>query len=141
MSMSISGAGTNWSQPKVMSGASSWKSPPQKMSDLFQKVDTSNTGTITQAQFAQTFQNVNPPAAFKNMGADTVFHKLSNGNHSVSKQDFVDGMQKLMEQARNQAANNNAPTPAPAGSFASSLASLNALGDLKPSGENIRFSV
>ncbi len=145
MSMSISGAGMSWSQPAAMSGASSQMSSEKKMSDLYSKIDTGNAGSITRDQLAQTFQQVNPPVEFKNMGADTIFSKLTNsGSNSVSKQDFVDGMKKLMEQVRNQAASNNVETPAPVGSFARSMESLNALGasgDLRPSGQNVNFRV
>jgi Ca2+-binding EF-hand superfamily protein len=111
--------------PRVMSGASSRMSPTQKISDLFQKMDTSGSGSITSAQFAQSFQNMNPPQAFKRMGADSVFNQLS-GNGTVSKQDFVDGMKKMIEQNRSQASGN-----APSGTFVNSLEAINALNAAK----------
>ena len=94
------------------------------MSDLFQKIDANGTGSITSTQFAQSFPNVNPPQSFKDIGADAIFNKLSNGSSSISKQDFIDGMKNMMEQAQSQAVSNNAPT----GTFAQSLEAMKALG-------------
>ncbi|TRX00881.1 EF-hand domain-containing protein [Candidatus Methylobacter oryzae] len=149
MSMSISGMGGVYMPPKVMSGASSrMSSPTQKMSDLFQKIDTSGSGTISKAQFEQAFQNTNPPAAFKSMGADAIFSKLDpNGTGSVSKQDFVDGMKTMMGQIHHHhqatAGSNDRAAPPPAQTLASGLQSLNTLGgqpELGPSGTNINLS-
>lgn len=98
MSMSISGA-TSSVPMHSMSGASTRMSPDQKMSNLFDTIDTSQSGSISKAQFEQAFQSMNPPVGFKSMGADAVFAKLDpNGTGSVSKQDFVDGMKKMMQQ-------------------------------------------
>jgi hypothetical protein len=114
------------------------------MSDLFQKIDTNGSGTISKAQFEQAFQNTNPPPAFKAMGADAIFSKLDpSGTGSVSKQDFVNGMKTLMTQAHHhhQAADVNGgqsgATTSPAQTLSSSLESLNALG---PSGTNLNLS-
>lgn len=126
-------------------------SPTQKMSDLFQKIDTGGSGSITKAQFEQAFQNTNPPAGFKAMGADAIFNKLDpNGTGSVSKQDFVNGMKTLMTQAHHhhhQAASVNGgqsgTAPSPAQTLSSSLESLNAQGtqtEPGPSGTNINLS-
>lgn len=149
MSMTISGMG-NTSMPKVMSGASSRTSlPTQKMSDLFQKIDTGGSGTITKAQFEQSFQKMNPPSAFKAMGADAIFKKLDpNGIGSISKQDFVNGMKTLMVQAHHHHAagvngGQSGTAPSPAQTLASSLESLNAQGtqtELGASGTNINLS-
>ncbi|HEY8157746.1 MAG TPA: EF-hand domain-containing protein [Methylobacter sp.] len=147
MSMAISGMGNAGMPPRIMSGASSRMSPDQKMSNLFQQIDTSGSGTITKAQFEQAFQNTNPPAAFKAMGADAIFSKLDpNGTGSVSKQDFVDGMKTMMGQIHHHhhAANANGRTvPSPAQTLAGSLGSLNTLGaqnELGPSGTNLNVS-
>ncbi len=97
--MSISGAAGGAAQ--VWSGASARMPPQQKMSKLFDQIDTTGSGTITKAQFEEAFQTMNPPAAFKLLGADAVFAKLDpNGTGSVSKSDFVSGMTSLMSQAR-----------------------------------------
>ena len=83
--------------PQVVSGASMRMPPAQKMSNLFQQIDTGNTGSISKAQFAQAFQTLNPPPAIKAMGADAVFGKLDpNGTGSVSRQDFINGMKSVM---------------------------------------------
>ncbi len=125
MSMSISGMNAN--MPTIMSGASSRMSPNQKMTNLFQQMDSNNSGLITQAQFAQTFQNANPPVAFKDMGADSVFNSLNqNGSNGVSKQDFVDGMTKLMAQVRNQNSNNETSS-SPAQTISNSRSSFDAI--------------
>lgn len=145
MSMSISGANGVTMPPRIMSGASSrMSSSAQKMSDLFQKIDTSGSGTISKAQFEQAFQGSNPPSAFKDMGADAIFNKLDpNGTGSVSKQDFVNGMKNLMEQvhhhhhAADVSGVQNGTTVSPAQTLSSSLESLNTLG---PSGTNLNLS-
>lgn len=83
--------------PQATSGASMRMPPSQKMSNLFQQIDTGSTGSITKAQFEQAFQTLNPPPAIKAMGADAVFSKLdSNGTGSVSRQDFINGMKSIM---------------------------------------------
>ncbi len=100
MSMAISGMGGAGS-PQVWSGASARMSPAQKMSNLFDKIDTSGSGTITKAQFEQAFQTMNPSKGFQQAGADAIWAKLDpNGTGSVSKQDFVSGMTAQMSQMR-----------------------------------------
>lgn len=151
MVMSISSLGGASMPPRVMSGASSrTSSPTQKMSDLFQKIDTSGSGTISKAQFEQAFQNTNPPPAFKAMGADAIFSKLDpNGTGSVSKQDFINGMKSMMAQGHHHHhadgvnGGQSGTTPSPAQTLSSSLESLNAQGTptaLGASGTNINFS-
>lgn len=111
----------------AISGASSSGSPQQKMSDLFDSIDTSGSGSITQAQFDQAFQTKNPPAAFQNQGANAVFSALDpNGTGSVSRQDFVSGMSKLMVSLR---ANSGTQTS----SQDSLAASLSSLSQIDPS--------
>lgn len=102
MSSAISSVGGGIS-PQVVSGASMRMPPSQKMSQLFDKIDTSGSGSITQSQFEAAFQTMNPPAGIKSMGADAVFSQLDpNGTGKVSKQDFINGMKNVMEQARAQ---------------------------------------
>jgi hypothetical protein len=43
------------------------------MANLFSRIDTSGSGSITQSQFTQTFQNMKRPAGFRAMGASAVF--------------------------------------------------------------------
>ena len=75
--------------------------PNQKMSNLFNSIDTSGAGSINQAQFNQAFQTLNPPAVFKAQGANAIWSSLDpNGTGSVSKQDFVNTMKDLMAQLR-----------------------------------------
>jgi Ca2+-binding EF-hand superfamily protein len=102
MSSAISGLGGGYS-PQVVSGASMRMPPAQKMSQLFQKIDTNNTGSITKAQFESAFQSMNPPSGLKSMGADAIFSKLDpNNTGSVSKQDFVNGMKSILSELRAQ---------------------------------------
>jgi Ca2+-binding EF-hand superfamily protein len=92
-------------QPQMVSGASMRMPPNQKMSNLFSNIDTSNSGSINQAQFNQAFQTLNPPAAFKNQGASAIWNSLDpNGTGSVSKQNFVDTMKQLMVSPRSDPA-------------------------------------
>ncbi|MFI5336309.1 MAG: EF-hand domain-containing protein [Opitutales bacterium] len=100
MSIPISPAGTSGAS-QIWSGASAPMSPATKMSNLFDQIDTSGSGTITKSQFEQAFQTLNPPGSFKAAGADAVWSKLDpNGTGSVSKQDFVNGMTTMMKQLR-----------------------------------------
>jgi len=106
----------------AVSGASSSGPPQQKMSDLFDSIDTSGSGSITQAQFNQAFQTQNPPAVFQNQGANAVFSALDpNGTGSVSRQDFVSGMSKLMVSLRADSASQTSSQD----SLTASLSSLN----------------
>lgn len=94
------------------------------MSNLFDAIDTSGAGTITQAQFEQAFQSKNPPAVFQQQGANAIFAALDpSGTGSVSKSDFVSTMSGLMASLRAEpSAQSSAAAPA---SLAASLQSLN----------------
>lgn len=71
-------------------------SPQQKMANLFQQIDTSNSGRITKAQFEQAFNKGVLPPAIKAAGVDAAFSKLDpSGSGSVSKQDFIKGMEAM----------------------------------------------
>lgn len=101
MTTAISGIGGNSATPQVWSGASMRTTSSQKMANLFDQIDTSGSGTITKAQFEQAFQTMSPPQAAQQAGADALWAKLDpNGTGSVSKQDFVSGMQSAMSQLR-----------------------------------------
>ena len=83
------------------SGASNGAPPQQKMSSLFDSIDTSGSGSITQSKFEQAFQTKNPPAVFQKQGPDAIFASLDpTGTGSVSKQDFVSTMSGLMASLR-----------------------------------------
>jgi hypothetical protein len=98
--MDIAGI-TSSSGIHAVSGASYGAPPQQKMSSLFDSIDTSGSGSITQSQFDQAFQTKNPPAVFQKQGADAIFASLDpKGTGSVSKQDFVSTMSKLMASLR-----------------------------------------
>jgi len=98
--MDISGISSS-SGLHAVSGASTGAPPQQKMSKLFDSIDTSGSGSITQSQFEQAFQTKNPPAVFQNQGAQAIFASLDpNGIGSVSKQDFVSTMSGLMASLR-----------------------------------------
>jgi hypothetical protein len=106
----------------AVSGASSSGPPQQKMSSPFDSIDTSGSGSINQSQFDQAFQSKNPPSVFQKQGADAIFASLDpNGTGSVSRQDFVAGMSKLMASLRaDNAGQSGSPT-----SLGASLQSLN----------------
>jgi Ca2+-binding EF-hand superfamily protein len=104
MSMSVSGVAGSFS-PQAMSGASMRAPPAQKMTNLFNKIDTSGSGSITKAQFTQAFQTMKPTAGFVAMGASAVYAALDpTQSGSVSKQSFVSGMTSLMAQFRSASA-------------------------------------
>jgi Ca2+-binding EF-hand superfamily protein len=98
--MSISGLSGS-TGPQMMSGASMRMPASQKMSNLFDQIDTTGSGTITKAQFDQAFQAMNPPKDFKAQGADAIWSKLDPTNSgSVNKQDFITAMTSMMKQMR-----------------------------------------
>ena len=100
MNQSIASAGAG-SASEIWSGASAPMAPAQKMSNLFDAIDPSGSGTINQSQFDQAFQTMNPPASFQSAGAASVWGKLDpTGSGTVSKQDFVNGMTAMMKQLR-----------------------------------------
>jgi hypothetical protein len=123
--MDISGIGSV-SGLHAVSGASNGAPPQQKMSNLFDSIDTSGSGTITQPQFDQAFQTKNPPAVFQKQGADAIFAQLDpGGTGSVSKQDFVSTMSKLMASLRAGSPAQSASQPTD--TLAASLQALNQL--------------
>jgi len=127
MSLDISGVG-NTSMVHAMSGASAGTPPQQKMSSLFDKIDSNGAGSITQTQFDQAFQALKPPAVFQQQGSDAIFSALDpSGTGSVSKQDFVAGMSKLMVSLRAEGGPSTAPGQSPSANLAASLQSLNSL--------------
>jgi len=112
------------SAPSVTSGASPEWSPNQKMGNLFDQIDSSNTGSITKDQLAQAFNTQNPPAAFQSAGVDALYSKLDpSGAGSVSKQDFVSGMADVREQFRQ----GNSTLASPSQSIDAASQSLNSL--------------
>lgn len=118
--MNISGVASA-SALHTVSGASTSAPPQQKMSSLFNSIDTSGAGTITQAQFDQAFQTQNPPAVFQKQGAAAIWASLDpSGSGTVSKQDFVSTMSKLMASLRAEGT-----TQAGSSSLSASLRSLN----------------
>ena len=131
MNMAISGMG-GAAAAQAMSGASMRMPPAQKMSNLFDKIDTSGSGTITKAQFEQAFQAMNPPKGVQAAGADAICAKLDpNGTGSVSKQDFVSSMTTQMSelrQGRHHHGGGTSGAQAPSQTVAGSLAGLNNLG-------------
>jgi Ca2+-binding EF-hand superfamily protein len=104
------------------------KSPTQKMENLFQKIDTSGSGSITKSQFEQAFQSMNPSKGFQQAGADAVWAKLDpNGTGSVSKQDFVSGMTSMMSGFRHHHGSSSS-TASAAQTVTASTSSLSSLG-------------
>jgi hypothetical protein len=109
----------------VVSGASTSAPPQQKMSNLFNSIDTAGSGTITQSQFDQAFQTKNPPAVFQKQGANAIWTALDpSGSGTVSKQGFVSTMSKLMVSLRAEGTSQ--------GGSASLSASLQSLNQIDP---------
>jgi hypothetical protein len=129
----------------AVSGASYGAPPQQKMSNLFDAIDATGSGSITQAQFEQAFQTQNPPGVFQQQGADAIFAVLDpSGTGSVSKQDFVSTMSKLMVSLRAEGSAQRASQPST--SLAASLQSLNqidptSVSSNSPPGTLLNYSV
>jgi Ca2+-binding EF-hand superfamily protein len=85
----------------AMSGASSRMPPQQKMTNLFDKIDTDKSGSITKSELSNAFKTQKPPEVFQKAGVDNVWSALDpNNTGSVSKSDFVSGMKSLMVSLR-----------------------------------------
>ncbi len=107
MTMNVAGVGGG-GMPNAVSGASARMPPQQKMTNLYNSIDASGAGAISQSQFNQAFQNLNPSASFKAAGASSVWNALDpTGSGQVSQSDFVNGMKNMMYQLRQ-----NSPTAA-----------------------------
>jgi hypothetical protein len=108
MNISILGMGST-GMSSMVSGASMRMPPQQKMSNLYGQIDTSGAGSITQSQFNQAFQTMNPPTAFKAAGSTAVWNALDpGGSGQVSQQNFVNGMKNLMVQLRQDSSTSGA---------------------------------
>lgn len=91
------------SMPKVVAGGASSVSSQQKISNLFQQIDSSGNGRITKEQFEQAFNKLNLPASVKDVGPEAAFSKLDpKGSGVVTKQDFIHGMATLMSHKNTQ---------------------------------------
>jgi hypothetical protein len=118
---------------EIWSGASAPMSPNQKMSNLFDNIDSTGAGTINQSQFAQAFKTLNPPAGFQSAGADAVWKNLDpQGTGSVSKGDFTSSMTTMMKQLR-QGHHHLEGSAAGAQALTQSTGLLDALGNPKTS--------
>lgn len=123
------------------SGSKRGRSLDKALTQAFQSIDTSNSGSISKVQFDAAFQNMKMPQALRSMGADALFAKIDpNGTGNVSKQDFISGMKNLVSQARGarhaghrndgDADEASGAALSPSSTFASGLQSLeNALGN------------
>ena len=88
-------------EPWASSGASTSMPPNQKMSNLFDRLDTSGQGSISQSQLQGAFSTQNPPKAFQALGPDALFKQLDpSGTGSVTKSQFVSKMTSLMSHLR-----------------------------------------
>ncbi|MBF0463290.1 MAG: EF-hand domain-containing protein [Magnetococcales bacterium] len=102
------GSVTSGTMPQAVSGASK---STASLTQLFQQIDTGNTGSITKAQFEAAFQKMqgssstsSASSANPNATADAIWSKLDpNNTGSVSESNFVSGMQSVMPQAASKA--------------------------------------
>ena len=125
--MDISGIGSS-SAVHAMSGASTGSPPQQKMSNLFDAIDSSGSGSISESQFTQAFQTMNPPGVFQQQGSDAIFAALDpSGTGSVSKPDFVSTMSNLMVSLRAETSAQSSSSPSD-----TLTASLQALSQIDP---------
>ena len=129
--------------PQAMAGASRHMTMAQKMSDLFDKIDTGQTGSISKNEFESAFQSMKMPGRFKALGADAIFAKLDpNGTGSVSKEDFIAGMKSMFSHPKKD----HTAQVDPGSTLASGMAALNdAIGGTasdqapQPSGSGFSF--
>ena len=128
-SMDITGVGAA-SGMHAVSGASSSGPPQQKMSSLFDSIDTSGSGSITQAQFDQAFQTKNPPAVFQKQGADAIFASARSQRH---RQRLEAGFRLRHVEADGLAARRQCRAVGDRSPSASLAASLQALNQIDPS--------
>jgi hypothetical protein len=86
---------------QTMTGASPAWPARQKMTALYNQIDTQSTGSISAAQFHAAFAEGNPPAGFRHMGATAVLAKLDpRSTGTVSRADFIDTMSALSASVR-----------------------------------------
>jgi hypothetical protein len=118
MSLPIVSVGLGNAAVQTTTGASMRAPVQQKMSKLFDQIDTTSSGSISSEQFAKAFQTMNPPPSFKALGSSAVFTKLDpSQTGSVSKASFVASMTALSQSLSNGAAagaTNPASAPSPA---------------------------
>jgi Ca2+-binding EF-hand superfamily protein len=87
--------------------------PSQKMSALFDRIDTSANGTITKPQLESALSSMKAPMVLKSSGADAIFSQLdTRGTGAISKQQFVQGMTSLISHMRNSSASESQAAPA-----------------------------
>ena len=111
--------------PSVVSGASETAPPQQKMTSLFNQIDTAGAGAISQAQFSQAFQSMPKPAVFQAAGANAIWSQLDpSGGGQITQQQFVSGMKTLMVQLRQDGASGST---APSQTASNATQALNAL--------------
>lgn len=116
-------SGVSGGMAQVTAGASGRSHMGQKIADLFNQMDTNNTGSVTKAQFDSSFQSLNLPAHLKAQGAGAIFSKLDpHGTGAVSKRDFVAGMRSI---AAKQSQELNQPAVAQAATVSSGVNALN----------------
>jgi hypothetical protein len=129
MTIDVASVAGSTSTSQISSGASARMPASQKMSGLFDQIDSSGSGSITQSQFDQAFQTQNPPKDFQSAGANAVWSQLDpNNTGSVSKPDFVSGMTAIMRQLRTDQAGAGSSAPSsvqsPAQTISASATSL-----------------
>lgn len=106
------------SNVRTASAPSSSAAAQQKISSIFNQIDSSGSGRITKAQFEQAFTKLSFPATVKSIGPEAVYSKLDpSGSGVVTKKDFIAGMESLMKskstQPTKQVQNESKPTSAP----------------------------
>ena len=88
---------------QVTAGASRQMSMNQRMGELFNKMDSAGTGSISKSQFDAAFSSLHLPTRLKTMGAAAVFSHLDpQGTGKVSQQDFVKGMKSILAKPAGQ---------------------------------------
>jgi hypothetical protein len=84
---------------QIAAAGNSQPSVQQRLSNLFQQIDTAGTGRITNTQFEQSFSKLSLPKPVKDLGHEAILNKLDPaGKGVITKSDFIQKMELLMNQ-------------------------------------------
>jgi Ca2+-binding EF-hand superfamily protein len=108
MTNAISGMGgaSAYAGVQTMTGPSAMAPTREKMTRLYNQIDTSGAGSISQSQFSSAFQSLAKPASFQALGASAVFSQLGGAaGGNVSRSEFINGMSALSARLKGQGVN------------------------------------
>jgi Ca2+-binding EF-hand superfamily protein len=115
MSLDVTAVSAAGASPvQTMTGPSAAMPTRQKMSALFDQIDTAGSGRIDAAQLQQAYATLKPPAGFQSLGPSALMQHLDPaGSGSVSRSHFVNVMSSLSNQLRSAAVTDAGSAAAP----------------------------